>query len=104
MRHIKVEIDAKCFSQAESVGTLRYDSIRGNMAYQWEYAPQWLQNHRRIILSRDLQNADGPQYASGRLFGFLQDAMPDRWGRRLIDKRERLLAAHEGRPVRHQPI
>lgn len=101
MRHIKVDIDAKCFSQAESVGTLRYDSIRGNMAYQWEYAPQWLQNHRRIILSRDLQNAEGPQYASGRLFGFLQDAMPDRWGRRLIDKRERLLAAHEGRPVRH---
>ena len=26
--------------------------------------------------------------------------MPDRWGRRLIDKRERLLALQEGRPVR----
>jgi len=75
--------------------------IRGNAAYLWEFEPQWLQNHRLTKLSGDLQNAGGPQYGSERLFGFLQDAMPDRWGRRLIDKRERLLAAQEGRPAKH---
>ena len=101
MKYIKVEIDSKCFPQEEHVGTLGYDMIRGNAAYQWEYDAHWLQQHRQTILSGDLQNAGGPQYASGRLFGFLQDAMPDRWGRRLIDKRERLLAAQEGRAVRH---
>lgn len=101
MKYIKVEMDAKCFPQVELVGTLGYDMIRGNAAYQWEYDARWLQQHRQTILSGDLQNAGGPQYASGRLFGFLQDAMPDRWGRRLIDKRERLLAAREGRVVRH---
>lgn len=101
MRQIEVEMDAKCFPQAEHVGTLGYDMIRGNAAYQLEFDEQWLQKQRQVKLSGDLQNAGGPQYASGRLFGFLQDAMPDRWGRRLIDKRERLLAVQEGRAVRH---
>ena len=101
MKCIEVDMDAKCFLQAEPVGTLGYDMIRGNAAYQWEFNSQWLQVHRQMLLSGDLQNAGGPQYVSGHLFGFLQDAMPDRWGRRLIDKRERLLAAREGRPVKH---
>ena len=101
MKYIQIDIDANGFSSAESVGTLGYDMIRGNAAYQWEFTPLWLQKHRQVRLSGDLQNAGGPQYGSGRLFGFLQDAMPDRWGRRLIDKRERLLAAQEGRAVRH---
>ena len=101
MKHIQVNMEAKSFLHAESVGTLGYDMIRGNAAYQWEFDAQWLREHRQIKLSGDLQNAGGPQYGSGRLFGFLQDAMPDRWGRRLIDKRERLLAAQEGRAPRH---
>lgn len=101
MKLIQVHMEAKGLSQAESVGTLGYDMIRGNAAYQWEFDAQWLQHHRQTRLSGDLQNAGGPQYGSGRLFGFLQDAMPDRWGRRLIDKRERLLASKEGRAPRH---
>lgn len=101
MRHIQIYLEANGFPQAEHVGTLGYDMIRGNAAYQWEFDAQWLQHHRQIRLSGDLQNASGPQYGSGRLFGFLQDAMPDRWGRRLIDKRERLLAAQERRAPRH---
>lgn len=101
MKYIQLEIEAKCFPQKESLGILGYDLIRGNAAYQWEFDTQWLNDHRYIRLSGDLLNAGGPQYGTGRLFGFLQDAMPDRWGRRLIDKLERLLAAREGRPVRH---
>ena len=98
MRNIQINMDAQ---QTESVGVLGHDMIRGNAAYQWEFEAQWLQKHSQTLLSGDLQNAGGPQYASGRLFGFLQDSMPDRWGRRLIDKRERLLAAQEGRAPRH---
>ena len=101
MKYIQIDMDAKFLPQAMPVGTLGYDMIRGNAAYQWEYDAHWLHDHRNIQLSGDLQNAGGPQYGSGRLFGFLQDAMPDRWGRRLIDKRERLLAMREERPVRH---
>ena len=97
MKYLQVDMNAKCFPQAEFVGTLGYDMIRGNAAYQWEYDSRWLKQHRQTRLSGDLQNAGGSQFSTGRLFGFLQDAMPDRWGRRLIDKRERLLAAKEGR-------
>lgn len=101
MKFIQVDIDSLYSSQTESVGTLGYDMIRGNAAYQWEFAPKWLQQHKQTLLSGDLQNVAGPQYGSERLFAFLQDALPDRWGRRLIDKRERLLAAQERRPIKH---
>lgn len=101
MKYIQADMDARTPSQVMSVGTLGYDMIRGTAAYQWEYDARWLQQHRQTRMSGDLQNAGGPQYGSGRLFGFLQDAMPDRWGRRLIEKRERLLAAQEGRAARH---
>ena len=102
MKQLSIDINASCLPQLETVGTLGYDMIRGNATYQWEYSAQWLQTHRGIALSADLHNATGPQFAQGRLFGFLQDAMPDRWGKRLIDKRERMLAAQESRPTKHQ--
>ena len=101
MKQITVHMNASWFPQAETVGTLGCDMIRGNAAYQWEYDSQWLRAHRGVTLSGDLLNAGGSQFAQGRLFGFLQDAMPDRWGKRLIEKRERLLAAQEGRAARH---
>lgn len=101
MRYINVDIDAQCLPTMKNVGTLGYDMIRGNAAYQWEFDAKWLRDHRQIKLSGDLQNAGGPQYSTSHLFGFLQDALPDRWGRRLIDKRERLLAEKEKRPIRH---
>lgn len=101
MKQLQVDMSVQWFPQSELVGTLAYDSIRGNATYRWEYSSAWLSSHKGLRISADLQNAEGPQYASDRLFGFLQDALPDRWGRRLIDKRERLLAEQEKRPARH---
>ena len=34
------------------------------------------------------------------MFGFVKDSFPDRWGRLLLDRRERLKAQAEGRAVR----
>ena len=101
MKQLQVYMATGWLPQPELVGMLGYDSIRGNATFRWEYSSTWLQAHRGLTISADLQNAEGPQYGSGLLYGFLQDAMPDRWGRRLIDKRERLLAEQEGRSVRH---
>lgn len=101
MKQLAIDMNASCFPRVETVGSLGYDMIRGNATYQWEYDPQWTHAHRGIILSGDLHNVGGPQYASGRMFCFLQDAMPDRWGKRLIEKRERLLAEREDRLPRH---
>jgi len=101
MKQITIHMNASCFPQTQAVGTLRYDMIRGNATYQWEYDAQWLRAHRGIMLSADLLNAGGAQFAQGRLFAFLQDAMPDRWGKRLIEKRERLVAERDNRSPRH---
>ncbi len=66
MKYIQIDMDARGFPQVKPVGTLGYDMIRGNAAYQWEYNAQWLHDKRNIQLSGDLQNAAGPQYGSGR--------------------------------------
>ena len=93
-------MNASILPQVETVGILGYDMIKGSAAYQWEYDSKWHRDHRGVRLSGDLHNVTGPQYASKHLFCFLQDAMPDRWGKRLIDKRERLVAEREGRTPR----
>ncbi|MBQ7531202.1 MAG: type II toxin-antitoxin system HipA family toxin [Paludibacteraceae bacterium] len=101
MRQITVDITSSWMPQQRVIGTLGYDSIRGNMACRWQFDADWVRDYRHLVMSADLQNVPGPQYANGRMFAFLQDAMPDRWGKRLIDKRERLLAAQEARSARH---
>lgn len=46
-----------------------------------------------------LQLVPGPQYQSGMLRAF-SDSSPDRWGRNLIDKAERIAAREDGRTPR----
>lgn len=99
MKEITIEICSEGLLP-QKVGILGHDSIRGRMVYCWQYDAGWLQTHRKLTMSADLQNVSGPQYANDHLFAFLQDAMPDRWGRRLIDKREKVMATLEKRPVR----
>lgn len=54
MKYIQIDMDARGFPQVKPVGTLGYDMIRGNAAYQWEYNAQWLHYNRNIQLSGDL--------------------------------------------------
>ena len=51
MNYIQIDMDAKGISQARPVGTLGYDTIRGNAAYQWEYDAQWLHDYPRFGLA-----------------------------------------------------
>lgn len=54
------------------------------------------------MLSGDLMNFPSLQHPRGEsnVFGFVKDSFPDRWGRLLLDRRERLMAQSEGRPKR----
>ena len=49
-----------------------------------------------------MNNYPGQQYTTpGKdIFGCFSDALPDRWGRTLINRREQILAKEENRPVR----
>lgn len=84
------------------IGTLGYESILGNDSYAFEYAPSWLKSHPNIILSADINPLSGPQYTAPgqQIFSCFSDALPDRWGRTLLNRREQIEALEKGRPPR----
>lgn len=94
--------DFDFLEQPEEIGLLSYDRIRGNDHFSFEFSHEWLKRHGNVILSGDVVNVYGRQYPrqNSRVFGFVKDTFPDRWGRLLLDRRERILANEEGRPVR----
>ncbi len=100
MKTLQLYLSTPWWEDPAYIGDLTYERTRGNDIYGLELSTDWLSHHRDIILSGDVQNLSGKQYSSGHIFGFLADALPDRWGRRLIDKRERLLAAAEKREAK----
>ena len=53
-------------------------------------------------MSDDLNNYPGQQYTQPKkdIFGCFSDALPDRWGRMLLLRREQIAAMEEMRPVR----
>lgn len=95
MKIVDVYMDA--VQGPERVGVLGYMQQRGNATYSFEYATEWLSKHPDFCLSGELQPYGGKQYATNGGFGFIADALPDRWGRRLIDKREQQAAKREQR-------
>lgn len=97
METIEIIADFDFLREPEIIGSLGYDRIRGTASYTFEFAHARLQTPRIPSLSADLATLPGLQHKSGRIFGFLADTLPDRWGRRLIDKRERILAEREKR-------
>lgn len=102
MKRINVIADFNFMESPQDLGTLGYEHVRGRDHFIFEYSHEWLKRHGGLILSGDLINAQSPQHPHGsdNVFGFVKDSFPDRWGRLLLDRRERLTARSEGRPVR----
>jgi hypothetical protein len=65
----------------------------------FEYDATWITGEHRFALEPALSVGVGPFHtAAGRaLFGAIGDSAPDRWGRTLLARRERLAAAAEVR-------
>ena len=84
------------------LGKLYIGVIKGGESYSFEYDKEWLvKNKLSINLDPELQPFAGRQFPSGKnIFGLFADSSPDRWGRVLMNKRERLLAEKEGRKPR----
>lgn len=102
MRKLYVFADFDWLKEARLIGELKYESIRGSDSYGFCYSDEWLSDYGNLFLSDDLNNYPGQQYtAPGKdIFGCFSDALPDRWGRTLINRREQILAKEENRPVR----
>ena len=102
MKRITVYADFDFLSTPQEIGILGYEHVRGKDHFVFEYSRQWLKQHGGILLSGDLMNVPSLQHPRGNdnVFGFVKDSFPDRWGRLLLDRRERLTAQSEGRPTR----
>ena len=102
MKRLYVFADFDWLKEPRMIGELSYESLRGSDSYGFCYSADWLRDYGSLFLSDDLNNYPGQQYtAPGKdIFGCFSDALPDRWGRTLINRREQILAKEEKRPVR----
>ena len=101
MKKLYVYADFDWLKEIELVGELGYESLRGSDSYSFSFHDEWLRRHGDLFLSEDLNNYPGMQYTGpGKdIFGCFSDALPDRWGRTLLLRREQIAASEEGRPV-----
>lgn len=81
------------------MGNLYVNVIKGGESYSFEYDKNWLKRTGlALTLDPELMPYSGRQYPTGKnIFGLFADASPDRWGRVLMNKRERILAKKEDR-------
>jgi len=102
MKRLYVFADFDWLKEPRLIGELSYESLRGSDSYGFCYNDEWLKDYGGLFLSDDLNNYPGQQYTTpGKdIFGCFSDALPDRWGRTLINRREQIMAKEEKRPVR----
>ena len=102
MKKMYVYADFDWLKEIELIGELGYESLRGSDSYCFTFSKEWLAQHGDLFLSDDLNNYPGQQYTQpGKdIFGCFSDALPDRWGRTLLLRREQIEAVEEKRPIR----
>lgn len=102
MQKLFVYADFDWLDKPLLIGVLSCDSVRGNEIYGFSFDNEWLAKYGDVFLSDDLQNYTGTQYTRSErdIFACFSDALPDRWGRVLLNRREQIAAADEKRTVR----
>ena len=102
MKKLLVYADFDWLKEIALIGELSYESLRGSDSYAFQFNDEWLKRYGNLFISADLNNYKGLQYTQLEkdIFGCFSDALPDRWGRTLLNRREQILATEEKRPVR----
>lgn len=93
MKRLYVYADFDWLEQPELIGTLSYDAVRGGATYGFSFSNKWLAGHGNVFLGEDLRHFPGQQFTrpGNEIFGCFADALPDRWGRTLLNRREQAL-------------
>jgi serine/threonine-protein kinase HipA len=100
---IRVYADWEFLGEAQFLGFLTSQRVRGKEVFSFEYAETWLNNQNPILyLDPNLGFYRGKQYLPEEKnnFGIFLDSSPDRWGRLLMRRREAWQAKEEGRDER----
>ena len=91
MEKVDVIASFDWMDKEEKVGTLGHEYLRGSDVFSFEFDKNWLKTFPKIDFGQDLRPYPGVQYSrDNHIFGCFSDALPDRWGRRLIDLRTSL--------------
>ena len=79
------------------LGTLAADIVRGHEMFSFAFDEKRIREGRDVaILDPGLSFHGGRQYPVHANFGLFLDSCPDRWGRRLIRRREAIRAGKSG--------
>ncbi len=81
------------------LGHLSSTQAKGKETFSFEYSEEWIQSGFSQMLDPDLQLYSGAFYPRDEKpnFGVFLDSSPDRWGRVLMQRRERAMARIEER-------
>ena len=94
---IYVYFDHRSEAQHPSLmGVLSVQISRGKELFSFEFDNEWLKDNPGQSLDPDLQLYSGPQFTSKNNFGLFTDSAPDRWGRKLMLRREAIRARKAG--------
>ena len=94
--------DVQVFLGDTELGEILRSSGRGTERIGFRHAEAWLARPDRFAIDPEVFLDNRVTYPThGGLFGAFADAAPDRWGRQLMQRRERRAAASLGRPVRN---
>jgi len=96
---VVVHVDAVDLGGDRLVGKLAGNRSRTGRVFSFSYEKAWLTRKDKFALDPSLDLYEGEQYAEV-LPGIFTDAVPDRWGRTLMERREAILAKREGRRPR----
>lgn len=102
MNKLFIYADFDWLDSPQLMGELSFYSVRGSNTYGFTYDKNWLAQYGDIFISGDLQNYTGIQYThpDRDIFSCFADALPDRWGRTLLNRREQIAATEEGRSIK----
>ena len=102
MKKLYVYADFDWLDTPQLIGELSCESVRGGETYGFSYDKEWLGMYGYVFLSEDLKTYAGKQYTrpEKNIFACFSDALPNRWGRTLLNRREQIAASEQKRPVR----
>lgn len=89
---MRVDIIAGWMVPEEKIGTINIEKSGGKEIISIGLDNAWIHDHQDVFLDPDIMPYTGRQYVLNgkKMFGFLSDSSPDRWGRKLIQKKARL--------------
>lgn len=106
MKKIFVYVNWMPYSKPMLMGILYSQIENWKERISFEYSDEWLNNNdaKGIFLDPNLKHQKGLQYILDKPkenFGVFTDASPDGWGKKLMRRRESILAKKEKREERH---